>query len=67
MLFLGGDDMGAGIICVEGYKAFRGSMEIVTMSGMTIRGEWLYRPDTDCWYCGGYSYPAVCCRIMEVE
>lgn len=57
-----------GIICVDGFKAFRGTMEIVNLfSGTWIRGEWLYKPDTDCWYCGGYSYPASCCRIMEVE
>ena len=59
--------MEEGIICVEGYKAFRGTMEIVNQSGIAIRGEWLYKPDTDCWYCGGFSYPSIACRILEVE
>lgn len=59
--------MEGNIICVEGYKAFRGKMSIVTQHGMIVSGDWLYKPDTDCWYCGGYSYPAICCQIVEVE
>ena len=51
---------------VEGYKAFCGTMEIVNQD-KTIRGDWLYKPDTDCWYCCGFSYPSIICRILEVE
>ena len=53
------------IIEVEGYKAFRGSMVIGNRT--IICGEWLYKPDCDCWYCGGKSYPAELCEILEVE
>ena len=63
-------------ICVEGFKAFRGSMKIslkfdsIVMGypvSRIVNGEWLYKPDTDCWYCNGISYPARVCEIVEVE
>ena len=66
--------MAGRMIEVEGFKAFRGSMEIWIRFHMLIdgkpriiSGEWLYRPDTDCWYCNGVSYPARCCKVLEVE
>ena len=62
------------MIEVEGFKAFRGVMNVrrqrISGSGWTwqrIRGEWLYKPDTNCWYCRGRSFPAECCEVLEVN
>ncbi len=57
------------MIEVEGFKAFRGVMRVVEVRNRAhaIRGAWLYRPDTDCWYCGGKSYPADICVVLKVE
>lgn len=56
------------IIEVEGYQAFYGSMWICEMDRLdVVRGGWLYKPDTGCWYCGGKSYPREICRIFVVE
>lgn len=57
------------IIEVEGFKAFRGVMKIGFSPATLryIRGDWLYKPDTECWYCDGESYPDHICMIMEVE
>ena len=52
------------MICVEGYKAFRGTM-YHKMLDKKITGEWLYKPDTDCWYCNGSSYPNVVLKIID--
>ena len=57
------------MICVEGYKAFRGVMKITpklsSISPKDISGDWLYKPEYDCWYCNGSSYPASICEILE--
>ena len=58
------------IIQVEGYKAFRGYM-IVTPGNPAylpheVFGDWLYKPDTDCWYCKGRSFPAATCKIGAI-
>ena len=57
------------MIEVEGFKAFRGRMEICFEGyhAMIVSGDWLYNPYTDCWYCGGVSYPVSCCTVLEVE
>ena len=65
------------MIEVEGYKAFRGIMKVsyTILYGEVepgecndnIYGDWLYKPHTDCWYCGGKSYPAELCKVLEVE
>lgn len=59
------------MICVEGYKAFRGTMKVTpgnpAYPPFTLAGEWLYRPDTDCWYCKGRSFPAFTCEPIETE
>lgn len=58
------------MIEVEGFKAFRGKMEVelpILLEKMEIDGEWLYMPDPDCWYCKGKSYPAEFCKVLEVE
>ena len=53
------------IICVEGYKAFRGIMQITPknpkIKPFELSGEWLYKPDTKCWYGNGSSYPEEIC------
>lgn len=55
------------IFTIEGYKVFAGMMRIDWGIAVEhIRGKWLYRPDTNCWYCNGHSYPAQCCTIAEV-
>ena len=57
------------MIKVEGYKAFRGVMRIVPktilMQPFEIKGDWLYKPEYDCWYNGGSSYPASICEVVE--
>lgn len=60
------------MICVEGYKAFQGAMVITPknkdIEPSTIIGDWLYKPDTDCWYSSdGRSYPASICQPVELE
>lgn len=56
------------IICVEGYKAFRGKMKIKPQNGNSpfiIEGDWLYKPEYDCWYGKGRSFIASICEIVE--
>lgn len=59
------------IISVEGYKAFHGTMLFTpgnpAYPPQEIIGDWLYKPDADCWYCSGKSYPGYTCEIVEVE
>lgn len=45
----------------KGYKMFKGSATIKPVTKMqpfTVTGMWLYKPEYDCWYCNGSSYPA---------
>lgn len=58
------------MINVEGYKAFHGDMRIVPTnilySPFYIKDkDWLYKPDTDCWYGDGSSFPAEICEPIE--
>lgn len=58
------------MIKVEGYKAFHGDMKITPKNTLYkpfyITGkDWLYKPDTDCWYGGGSSYAAEICEPIE--
>lgn len=60
------------IISVEGYKAFHGDMMITPKAGAIFKEpyyitgkDWLYKPDTNCWYGGGSSYPADICQIVD--
>lgn len=59
------------IISVEGYKAFRGVMRITPKNtnfpAREIEGDWLYKPDTDCWYGNGSSFMSEICEIVEVK
>lgn len=56
------------LFACEGYQMFRGTMQVSyrgTAQAEDITGDWLYRPDTRCWYCRGRSYPAEICEIVE--
>lgn len=57
------------MIRVEGYKAFRGRMKIspINREPFHVWGDWLYKPEYDCWYCGGRSYPASICTVVGDE
>lgn len=55
------------MIKVEGYKAFHGTMRIKPKNGLPAfcicDKDWLYKPDTDCWYGNGQSFPAEICEV----
>ena len=57
------------MIKVEGYKAFKGVMRIIPKGGnfepFELKGDWLYKPDTNCWYGKGTSFPEEICEIVE--
>ena len=57
------------MIKVEGYKAFNGIMRIVPkntqMLPFELLGDWLYKPDTKCWYGKGQSFPEEICEIIK--
>lgn len=58
------------MICVDGYKAFHGVMEITpkvkTVPPFLKKSDWLYKPEYDCWYCAeGNSYTANICKIVK--
>lgn len=57
------------MISVEKYKAFKGVMEIIPIArpSFVVYGDWLYKPDTDCWYCKGRSYPSEVCKVVSDE
>ena len=52
------------MLTCEGYKIFKGVMKVGTQ---VIEGVWLYKPEYDCWYCKGSSYPAEACNIITDE
>lgn len=55
------------IICVDGYKAFHGTIKISPSNekSFEITADWLYRPDTDCWHCNsGHCYDKNICKII---
>lgn len=49
------------LIC-EGYKMFKGTARIVPSTGwrepFEETGTWLYKPECNCWYVNGHSFPA---------
>lgn len=58
------------MIEVEGYKAFHGTMFIVPKNPditpfHIVDADWLYKPDTKCWYGCGRSFPAEICIIED--
>ncbi len=60
------------MIKVEGYMAFHGSMKI-TPSNLSLEPfviedtDWLYKPDTKCWYGNGRSFTADICEPIEED
>lgn len=59
------------MIQVEGYKAFRGAMLVTPVNEhiapYKLCGDFLYKPDTDCWYHGGVSFPAEICTVLKED
>lgn len=57
------------MIKVEGYKAFRGIMRIVpkneSIKPFEMKGDWLYKPERDCWYGCGRSFCACICEVVK--
>lgn len=53
----------------ENYKMFYGTMRITPpnpqLAPLEIEATWLYKPEYDCWYGKGSSYPASVCAIVE--
>lgn len=63
------------MLTCEGYIMFRGVMRIVPKShggglhdfgveSIDMFGEWLYKRDTECWYCNGRSFGKDICTIL---
>ena len=56
------------MICSEGYKAFRGTMRIVpknpNMKPYELTADWLYKPEYQCWYGRGSSFPEEICEVV---
>lgn len=54
----------------EGFRMFYGTMLITPInldfSSFTLSGDWLYKPDTKCWYCKGRSFPEEICRRIAI-
>ena len=52
------------------YMSFRGTMRITPSDPNYLPfekfGNWLYQPNTDCWYCHGFTYAADTCEIVEM-
>ena len=50
------------MIKCEGYKAFHGTAMVKPTNAkfppFQMTGDWLYKPEYDCWYCNGSSFPA---------
>ena len=48
------------MIKCEGIKAFHGSATIRPktdkVAPFEVEGDWVYKPETGCWYCGGRSF-----------
>lgn len=56
------------MICSEGYKAFLGTMRIVpknpSMKPYELTADWLYKPEYQCWYGKGSSFPEEICEVL---
>lgn len=60
------------MIKVEGYIAFHGDMRITPKNSLyppfyICDKDWLYKPDTDCWYGDGRSFSADICSIVKED
>lgn len=53
----------------EGYKVYTGKMRITPKSDrfepFVVVGEFLYKPEFDCWYGLGSSYPSEICELID--
>ena len=56
------------MLSCEGYKMFRGCAKIVPPNSkfppFEEHGDWLYKPEYDCWYVNGHSYPA---KVVDID
>lgn len=54
------------MLSCEGYKMFKGAMKIksVVRPEYIEEGVWLYKPEYECWYCNGRSYPNENCEVV---
>ena len=57
------------MIKVEGFMAFKGTMRITpksdTIKPFEIEGDWLYKPDCECWYGNGRSFSKEICEVVK--
>jgi hypothetical protein len=57
------------MLTCEGYKMFKGKMLItprnLSLLPKVLEGTWLYKPEHNCWYCGGSSFAANICEVKE--
>lgn len=57
------------MLTCEGYIMFYGYGTVTSRNPkfptMRILGTWLYKPEFDCWYCNGSSYPAEIVSDLE--
>lgn len=57
------------IIMVENYKMFKGVLRISpkcpNVEPFELKGSFLYKPDSKCWYGNGSSFTAEICEIVE--
>lgn len=53
----------------EGYKMFHGTLMVTPRckDPFEVKGTCLYKPEYDCWYANGSSYPAKICCVWEDE
>lgn len=49
------------MLTCEGYKMFKGVMRV---GECAVDGVWLYKPEYNCWYNNGHSYPANVCTVI---
>ena len=60
------------MISVEGDKAFHVDLMIIPKNSefkpFYIKDkDWLYKPDTNCWYGNGQSFPAEICEVISIK
>lgn len=56
---------------IEGYKTFSGTMRITPINAkfkpFELYGDWVYNPETECWYGDGQSFPVEICAIIKED
>lgn len=59
------------MLSCEGYKMFMGTATVTPLAGKAKpfqeTGTWLYKPEADCWYVNGRSFPADIIGDLEEE